>query len=209
MFGFMSGVGDNAGTFITILIVLVLILFLWVAVLFRQWSLLRKKIAILRKESTGDSMVDLVSNHMTAVKELSGRVDELFRRDERNMQLFSTTVRKVGVVRFDAFEEMGGQLSFAIALIDEDGNGFTLSSICGRNETRIYAKPLSKFESQYLLSEEEKEAVDRAIRSKRGLPVESTPPIIFERESENRSIFGDFEEDETRNMFDKNSQIMD
>jgi hypothetical protein len=73
------------------------------------------------------------------------------------------TVQRVGVVRFDAFEDMGGQLSFATALLDAHGRGVVLSSIHGRREARIYAKPVESGTSRYNLTDEEKEAIKRAL----------------------------------------------
>lgn len=75
-------------------------------------------------------------------------------------------VQHVGLVRFDAFEDMGGHLSFAAALLDADGDGFILTSINGRQETRIYAKPIERGASRYHLSDEEQEAIRRAIASR-------------------------------------------
>lgn len=72
-------------------------------------------------------------------------------------------VQRVGIVRFDAFEDMGGMLSFAVALLDETGSGVVLSSINGRNETRIYAKPIEGGASRIHLSGEEEEAIRRAL----------------------------------------------
>lgn len=75
-------------------------------------------------------------------------------------------VQHVGLVRFDAFEDMGGNLSFAAAMLDADGDGFVLTSINGRQETRIYAKPIERGSSRYHLSDEEQEAIRRAIASR-------------------------------------------
>jgi len=72
-------------------------------------------------------------------------------------------VQRVGLVRFDAFEDMGGQLSFALALLDADGTGVVLSSINGRRETRVYAKSIERGESATTLSDEERESVRRAM----------------------------------------------
>jgi hypothetical protein len=72
-------------------------------------------------------------------------------------------VQNVGLVRFDAFEDMGGALSFAAALLDAEGNGIVLSSINGRSETRIYAKPIERGTSRINLSGEEEEAIRRAL----------------------------------------------
>jgi hypothetical protein len=72
-------------------------------------------------------------------------------------------VQRVGLVRFDAFEDLGGMLSFAVALLDAGGSGVVLSSINGRNETRIYAKPIERGTSRIHLSGEEEEAIRRAL----------------------------------------------
>ena len=68
-------------------------------------------------------------------------------------------------MRYDAFGDMGGRLSFSAALFDDDGNGLVLSSINGRSETRTYAKPLVDLRSDHTLSPEEEDA----IREARGL----------------------------------------
>lgn len=72
-------------------------------------------------------------------------------------------VQLVGIVRFDAFEDLGGMLSFAVAMLDREGSGVVLSSINGRNETRIYAKPVEHGGSRINLSGEEEEAIRRAL----------------------------------------------
>ena len=73
-------------------------------------------------------------------------------------------VQKVGVVRFSPFEEIGSDLSFAIALLDHHHNGVVLSSIFGRDESRCYAKPIKNGESNYVLTEEEKQALSEAMK---------------------------------------------
>jgi hypothetical protein len=73
------------------------------------------------------------------------------------------SIRHVGLVRFDAFEDMGGKLSFAVALLDEEGSGVVFSSINGRNETRVYAKPVERGASRIHLADEEVEAIRRAL----------------------------------------------
>jgi Protein of unknown function (DUF4446) len=70
-----------------------------------------------------------------------------------------TALRHVGVVRYDAFGDMGGMLSFSAAVFDAQGDGFVLSSINGRSETRTYAKSLSGLKSEQSLSPEEQQAI--------------------------------------------------
>jgi len=73
-----------------------------------------------------------------------------------------TALRHVGVVRYDAFGDMGGRLSFSAAVYDDDGNGLVISSINGRSETRTYAKVLTGLRSEQSLSPEEEQAIAQA-----------------------------------------------
>jgi len=65
-------------------------------------------------------------------------------------------------VRFNPFEDVGGDQSFAIALLDQHGNGLVLSSLHNRAETRVYAKPIQAGRSEYTLSAEEQQALAQA-----------------------------------------------
>ena len=71
-------------------------------------------------------------------------------------------MRHVAVVRYDAFGDMGGMLSFSAALFDDNGDGLVISSINGRSETRTYAKSLVGGQSDHTLSPEEKQAIAAA-----------------------------------------------
>ena len=71
-------------------------------------------------------------------------------------------LRHLAVVRYDAFEEMGGRLSWSLALLDDGGDGVVLTSIRGRNEARTYAKSVVSWRSDQELSPEETEAITHA-----------------------------------------------
>lgn len=71
-------------------------------------------------------------------------------------------LRHLAVVRYDAFEEMGGGLSWSLALLDDGGDGVVLTSIRGRNEARTYAKSVTAWRSDQELSPEETEAITHA-----------------------------------------------
>ena len=71
-------------------------------------------------------------------------------------------LRHLAVVRYDAFEEMGGRLSWSLALLDDGGDGVVLTSIRGRNEARTYAKSVMGWKSDQELSPEETEAISHA-----------------------------------------------
>jgi hypothetical protein len=71
-------------------------------------------------------------------------------------------LRHLGTVRYDAFPDVGGQLSWSVALLDDGGDGVVLTAISGRSEARTYAKSLSAWKSEQPLSPEEQAAVDAA-----------------------------------------------
>ena len=97
---------------------------------------------------------------------LDSRADELRERLRRDLS-------RVAVVRYDAFEDMGGALSFSAALLDERGDGVVISAINGRSETRSYAKQVVGGDSEHSLSTEEFEAIDAALSDR---PVNAPPP---------------------------------
>ena len=78
----------------------------------------------------------------------------------------------MGVLRYDAFEDVGGRLSFSCALLDEHGTGVVLTSINSRADARTYAKEIKSFTSDSKLSPEEEEAID-TLRKEAGPTVES------------------------------------
>jgi hypothetical protein len=77
-------------------------------------------------------------------------------------EALSGCVQKVAVVRYDAFQDVGNDLSYSIALLDSEDNGVVLTGIYGRDSTTTYAKPVSGGASQYVLTEEEEEAISDA-----------------------------------------------
>jgi hypothetical protein len=79
-------------------------------------------------------------------------------------------LRNVALVRYDAFDGMSGRLSFSLALLDESGDGITISALAGQTDTRVYAKGVAGGKAaDQLLSPEEHQAVDAALAKRRGL----------------------------------------
>ena len=72
-------------------------------------------------------------------------------------------------MRYDAFSEMSGRMSFSLALLDDRGDGVTITAITGRNDTRVYAKPITAGRGEQELSPEERQAVSVALDEKRRL----------------------------------------
>ena len=98
-----------------------------------------------------------------AVGRLEAAVRQLALGQKQLGELAEESVRHVGVVRFDAFEDMGGRLSFSAALLDGHGDGVVITSINGRQDTRTYAKRVRNGTSSRNLSDEERNAIRMAL----------------------------------------------
>ena len=108
----------------------------------------RRRSKTARRSATPDSR-DLTG---AGVEELRGEVEAL--RIE-----VGDALRHLAVVRYDAFGDMGGHLSWSLALLDDSGNGMALTSIHGRSDSRTYAKNIREWTCDQQLSPEESEAV--------------------------------------------------
>lgn len=87
------------------------------------------------------------------------KINDLYKRQQSDFQ-------KIGLVKYDAFKEMGGKLSFCLAMLDEGDNGFVLNSVHSSNGCYLYTKRIKNGKSDIALGEEEKIALERAIDSK-------------------------------------------
>ena len=108
---------------------------------------------------------DLLEGQVAQISRLEQAVRALNVTDKRQERLIDHSVRRVALLRYDAFEDVGGRLSFSCALLDDLGSGVVLTSINGRQETRVYAKPIAAGRSSYNLSLEEEEAIRQAMAS--------------------------------------------
>lgn len=113
-------------------------------------------------QGSRDDVLTLLRRHIDAVEGLRGEVADLDARSDELRDLVRTSLSRVGTVRYDAFEELGGRLSFSAALLDERGDGVVITAINGRTDTRTYAKPVVRGSSRHNLSGEEVEAIKQA-----------------------------------------------
>jgi hypothetical protein len=97
------------------------------------------------------------------VQRLEAAVRRLAKGERQLGETLRATIQHVAVVRFDAFEDMGGRLSFSAALLDRNGDGLVITSINGRQDTRCYAKRVENGTSIHNLSEEEEQAIRDAM----------------------------------------------
>ena len=125
-----------------------------------------------RSEPKGPIQMDdllrgILEGQAKQIQRLEQAARSLNATDRRQEALIEGAVRRVGVIRYDAFEDVGGRLSFSCALLDDHGNGVVMTSINGRQDTRVYAKPITDGRSPYNLSIEEEEAIRQALAEPR------------------------------------------
>lgn len=104
-----------------------------------------------------------LQDHGDAIARLWAAVQQLTAEDRRLLEMMRGHVQRVGLVRYDAFEDMGGHLSFSAALLTGEGDGLVITSINGRADTRCYAKTVKGGQSSHNLSTEEELAIHQAL----------------------------------------------
>ena len=145
--------------------ILSLISFLIVLANYFRTSKILRKYKRLMRGSDNKNLEAMLNQHMDRLESrLSGIRDLELSIPSMNSRM-NQCLQRVGIVRYNAFERMGGNQSFSVALLDEKGNGIVLTGLYSRNSSAIFAKPIQSGLSTYDLSNEEKEAIDKAFQS--------------------------------------------
>lgn len=129
---------------------------------------LRRSFVLLQGMDGSDgtaTFVEVIARALTDVETLRAEVADQRGRLRTFRGELADAIRHLAVVRYDAFNDMGGRLSFSAAMLDDAGDGLVLTSINGRSETRTYAKGLKGGNSEAALSPEEEQVVGWAMRS--------------------------------------------
>ncbi len=116
----------------------------------------------LTRGEDGRSLEAVLEAHLERVHAVARQMEDLSRRTTALEAAGRKAFSRVGLVRYNPFEETGGNQSFALALLDADGDGWVLSSLHARSGTRIYAKSVKAGRSDAALSSEEAEAIRQA-----------------------------------------------
>ncbi len=155
----------NSEIITLVLALLVIALLVWSILLFVRVSrLMRRRSSVLAHAQTGE-IVDAIETLMGRADYTDSTMRGLRADIQRHDAVLETCIKHVGTVRFDAFDDVGGEQSFAVALLDEHCNGVVLSVIYGRQDSRVYAKPIRGAKSDRALSGEEQRAMDMAMSS--------------------------------------------
>jgi hypothetical protein len=128
----------------------------------RQQRLL-KRYKMLLNGSVGTDLETMLLSQESTIREATTRLMAVEDQLQTLKEKTQSHLQKAALVRFNAFPDTGSDLSFALALLDANRDGVIVSSLYGRTESRIYAKPVRNGVSTYALSDEEKEAMAKAL----------------------------------------------
>lgn len=169
----MSSLFDNIGIdpayIIIILAILVIALLVLVIILLVKVNKLNTRYMKFMKGKNGEELEQIIYERFGEL-DIMQQIATQHALEIKNLKRqFRSSFSKVGMVKYDAFKEMGGTLSFALALLNDRNSGFILNSMHGREGSYTYVKEIINGESYIALSEEEKEALKSAVNMKDAL----------------------------------------
>jgi hypothetical protein len=151
---------------IAILAVIIFLQLLWLLILQISLRRLKKKTGDFNLGETGLKIEESLARNAKLIKALDKDVQELYNISNQINNLSLRGLHKVAMIRFNPFKDLGGDQSFSIALLNGKNNGLVISSLHTREGTRVYSKAIASGKSEkYPLTEEEEEAVKKAIAS--------------------------------------------
>lgn len=160
----MIGLGGiDAGFLLLGLLIISILLLILIIVAFVQISKFKKKYEKFMLGKDGSSLEQDIMTLYEDNKYIKLNVSQNRDDIKELLKKHETAFQKLGLVKYDAFKEMGGKLSFALVLLDENNNGFLINSVHSSDGCYSYTKRIKKGDSEIELSNEEKVAVERAI----------------------------------------------
>ena len=118
----------------------------------------------LTKDTKKENLVKVLESVINSQERNRVRLLELTKELKQLTDLSDYHIQKVGIVRFNPFRDLGGDHSFTIALLDAQDTGLVITGLHTRERTRVYVKAVKKGKAEYELSEEEKKALNKAIK---------------------------------------------
>lgn len=157
---------NEIGTTNTIIILLVLIFVLLILVITFMCKTIyldKKYKKFMKKLGESENLEEDLENYMYKVERVEKQNAEILGQLSGLDKDLEGCIQKVGIVRYSAFQDTGSDLSFSLALLDEKDNGVVMNGIYSREMSNIYAKPVEAGKSSYTLSEEEQQAIKKAM----------------------------------------------
>ena len=159
----LAEIGVDPSIILIVMFILIVVLFFMVINANMKYIRLKASYTSFMKGKDGKTLEESIFERFDELDEVT-KMALKNRQEIRNLQEdLLGTLQKVGILRYDAFSEMGGNLSFALTLLDGNNNGYIINSMHSREGCYNYIKEIVKGESYIELSEEEAESLDRAI----------------------------------------------
>ena len=144
-------------------ILLIVLLISYVVLIIKTSNLNKRYKQFMKKLGNGKNIEEDLENYMYRVERVEKQNAEILNYIKNVDNDLNKCIQKIGIVRYNAFQDTGSDLSFALALLDEKNNGVVLNGIYSREMSNIYAKPVENGKSKYTISEEENLAIEKAI----------------------------------------------
>lgn len=163
MSSLLESLQSHSGILMVLLLVVVVILLICVFNLSLGLNRLNRKYTLFMKGKDGQSLERLFKRKFDLIEKLVRSTDDNGEEIEKIWKVMDKSLNKYGIVKYDAFEYMGGKLSFVLAMLDKNNTGFLLNAIHSRENCFLYIKEIVNGESYVVLSEEEVEALRQAV----------------------------------------------
>lgn len=154
--------GMNIKAVTSILFVAVILLIILVFIIIYKMNIISRKYSVLMSGKKGADLEKIIRIRFKEMDQVKANAKRVTKEHKEIKKHLSACVNKVGLVKYDAFNEMAGKLSFVIALLNDDNSGIIFNAMHSREGCFTYAKEIIKGESYIPLSDEEKEALERA-----------------------------------------------
>lgn len=151
--------------YIAILFVLVVVLIIVTVTLTSKVSRLTKKYERFMKGKNAEDLDEIMHQTLDKMDKIELAHHRSMIKIEEGLSSIGSTYQKMGIVKYDAFKEMGGNLSFALAMLNSENSGFIINTMHGRESSYTYIKEIINGEAYATLGEEEKEALEKALNS--------------------------------------------
>ena len=142
---------------------LILILLILVVYMMVRLSMMRSRYRAMMHGTTIEDIEGMLIQHIREVETVAATNARILEENELIRQFIRKSLVRTASVRFRAFEDMGGDLSYAVAMLDANNDGVIFSSICARQDSRSYITPIKNGSSEYPLSDEEKGVLKEAM----------------------------------------------
>ena len=159
-----DAMGIDAGVMIILLLVLEIVLLIAVFSSSMKIRRLNAKYTSFMKGQNGVSLEKDINKKMTRLDKYANSIGSLDETIQAISDVQKKSIHKYGIVKYDAFDDVGGKLSFVLALLDDSDSGFVLNAVHSKDNCFLYIKEIVKGESYILLSSEEVEALRIARR---------------------------------------------